>query len=59
MIFSKECDVLSVSISDMISDHFSVVADLRIPTNHSCTAPHRLSRAVSLRQSTLQPQKPI
>ena len=42
MTFSKECDVLSVSTSDMISDHF-VVADLRIPTNHRRTAPQTIT----------------
>ena len=39
MIFSKGCDVLSVSPSDAISDHFSVIADLKIPTDHSHTVP--------------------
>ena len=37
MIFSKGCDVLFVSPSDAISDHFSVIADLKIPTDHSHT----------------------
>ena len=31
-----------VLTSDMISDHFSVVADLRIPANHSHTAPRTI-----------------
>ena len=31
MIFSKGCDGLSVSPYDAISDHFSVIADLKIP----------------------------
>ena len=35
--FSKGCDVTSVSKSDMISDHFSVVVDSKIPTGHSRT----------------------
>ena len=44
MIFSKGCDVLSVSLSDAISDHFSVIADLKIPTDHQshCTANHHI-----------------
>ena len=37
-IFSKGFDVLSVSVSDKISDHFSVVADLNILRNNSRTA---------------------
>ena len=36
------CIVLSVSISDLISDHFSVVADLLIPSNHSRTVPQTI-----------------
>ena len=43
MIFSKGCDVLSVSTSDMISDHFSVIADLNIPTDHSRTVPQAIT----------------
>ena len=39
MIFSKGFDVLSVSVSDKISDHFSVVADLNIPRINSRTVP--------------------
>ena len=35
------CDVLSVS--DAISDHFSVVADLKIPTDHSHTVPQTIT----------------
>ena len=37
MICSSGCNVLSVLTSDLISDHFSVVADLQIPSNHSRT----------------------
>ena len=37
--FSYGCDVLSVSTSDVISDYFSVIADLKIPTDHSHTVP--------------------
>ena len=37
MIFSKECDVFSVSPSDMISDHFYVVAGLKISNKYSRT----------------------
>ena len=43
MIFSHRCDVLSVSPSDAISDHFSVVADLKIPTDHSHTVPQTIT----------------
>ena len=43
MIFSNRCDVLSVSPSDDISDHFSVVADLKIPTDHSHTVPQTIT----------------
>ena len=43
MIFSKGCDVLSVSPSDAISDHFSVIADLKIPTDHSHTVPQTIT----------------
>ena len=39
MIFSKGFDVLSVLVSDKISDHFSVAADLNIPRIKSCTVP--------------------
>ena len=43
MIFSKGCDILSVSPSDTISDHFSAIADLKIPTDHShTTANHHI-----------------
>ena len=41
--FSKGRDVLSVSTFDMISDHFFVVADLRIATKHSCTVPQTIT----------------
>ena len=37
MICSPGCNVLSVSASDLISDHFSVVANLQIPSTHSRT----------------------
>ena len=37
MISSPGCNLLSVSASDLISDHFSVVANLQIPSNHSRT----------------------
>ena len=43
MIFSNRCDVSSVSPSDAISDHFSVVADLKIPTDHSHTVPQTIT----------------
>ena len=38
----EECEALSVATSDMISDHLSVVADLRIPTNHSRDVIHTI-----------------
>ena len=34
---------MSVSPSDAISDHFSVVADLKIPTDHSHTVPQTIT----------------
>ena len=43
MIFSNRCNVLSVSPSDAISDHFSVVADLKISTDHSHTVPQTIT----------------
>ena len=43
LISSKGCDVLSVSLSDAISDHFSVIADLKIPSDHSHTVPQTIS----------------
>ena len=43
MIFCNRCDVLSVSPSDAISDHFSVIADLKIPTDHSHTEPQTIT----------------
>ena len=43
MIFSKGCDVLSVSPSGAISDHFSVIAELKIPTDHSHTVPKTIT----------------
>ena len=35
MICSPGCNVLSVSVADLISDHFYVVANLQIPSIHS------------------------
>ena len=43
MIFSNKCNVFSISPSDAISDHFSVVADLKIPTDHSHTVPQTIT----------------
>ena len=43
MIFFKGCDVLSVSPSDAISNHFSVIADLKIPTDHIRTIPQTIT----------------
>ena len=43
MIFSNRCNVLSVSPSDAISDHFFVVADLKIPTDRSHTVPQTIT----------------
>ena len=43
MSFSNRCNVVSVSPSDAISDHFSVVADLKIPTDHSHTVPQTIT----------------
>ena len=43
MICSPGCNVLSVSTSNLISDHFSVVADLQIPSNHSRTIPQTIN----------------
>ena len=42
MIFSNRGDVLSVSPSDAMSDNYSVVADLKIPTDHSHTVPQSI-----------------
>ena len=42
MICSPGCNVLSVSASDLISDHVSVVANLQIPSNHSRTIPQTI-----------------
>ena len=42
MICSRGCNVLSVSASDLISDHFSVVSNLQIPSNHSRTIPQTI-----------------
>ena len=46
MIFSNRCDVLSVSPSDASLDHFSVVADLKIPTDHS----HTVTQTITYRK---------
>ena len=43
MICSPGCNVLSVSASDLISDPFSVVANLQIPSNHSRTIPQTIN----------------
>ena len=43
MISSNRCDVLSVSPPDAISDHFVVVADLKIPTDYSHTVPQTIT----------------
>ena len=42
MICSPGCNILSVLASDLISDHFSVVANLQIPSNHSRTIPQTI-----------------
>ena len=42
MICSPGCNVLSVSASDLISDHFSVVANLQIPAIHSRNIPQTI-----------------
>ena len=42
IICSPGCNVLSVSASDLISDHFSVVANLQIPSIHSRTIPQTI-----------------
>ena len=42
MICSTRRNVLSISTSDLISDHFSVV-DLRIPSNHSRIVPQTIN----------------
>ena len=39
MTFSKGFDVLSVSVSDKISNQFSIVANLNIPRNNNRTVP--------------------
>ena len=43
MIFSKGCDGLSVSPSVAVSYHLSVIADLKIPTDHSHTVPQTIT----------------
>ena len=42
MICSPGCNILSVSAYDLISDHFSVAADLQIPSNHCWTVPQTI-----------------
>ena len=42
MICSPGCNVLSVSASDVISNHFSVVANSQIPSSHSWTIPQTI-----------------
>ena len=42
IICSPICNVLSVSVSDWISDHFSVVANLQISSIHSRTIPQTI-----------------
>ena len=42
MTLSKGCDILSVSTFDMISDHFSLVADMKILTDYVHTVPQTI-----------------
>ena len=42
MIRSTGRIALSVSNSNLISDHFSIVADLQIPSSHSRTVPQTI-----------------
>ena len=42
LICSPGCNVLSILASDLISDPFSVVANLQIPSNHSRTIPQSI-----------------
>ena len=42
IICSPGCNVLSVSTSDLISDHFSVVDDLQISSSHNRTIPQTI-----------------
>ena len=42
MICCPGCNVPSVSASDLFSDHFSVVANLQIPSIHSRTIPQTI-----------------
>ena len=53
---STGCNVLSVSASDLISDHFSVVANLQIPSNHSRTSPknYQVPKVTIHRNGSLQ-----
>ena len=43
IICSSGCNVLSLSAFDLISGHFSVVADLQIPSNHIRTIPQAIN----------------
>ena len=43
MIFSKGCDVFSVSTSELISDHFYVIANFNTLTDHSRTVPQAIT----------------
>ena len=42
MICSPGCNVHSVSASDLISDYFSLAANLQIPSNHTRTIPQTI-----------------
>ena len=42
MICSPGCNVLSISASDLISDRYSVVANLQVPSSHSRTIPQTI-----------------
>ena len=58
-ICSKGCDVLSVSPSDVLSGHFSVIAHLKIPTDHSHTVPQSITYRKSWRSLILKPLRLI
>ena len=58
MIFSKGRHVLPVSIPDQIFDHFSVVADLTIPANHTRTVP-QTNKYWKLQWLTMQTSRQI
>ena len=55
MLCSPGYHVLSVSASDLIPDHFSVVANLQIPSNHSRIIPqtikYRKLQSININQS--------